>query len=99
MFVPEGKDHRVAGIVLLSFTSETRDSFLALNELPVPANSVYLANMAVDKAFRRCATPQRVRCTRAWQLSVGACLHSWRKRVEAHGDQCCTYAGWAWRGA
>ena len=55
VFLAEGKDHRVAGIVLLSFTDATRDGFLAMNELPVPADSVYLANMAVDKAFRRCA--------------------------------------------
>jgi hypothetical protein len=53
--VPKGREYRIAGVLVLSFTERTRDHFESLGDKPVPELGAYLANMAVDTAFRRCA--------------------------------------------
>jgi hypothetical protein len=60
--VPQGKRHRVVGMTSLSFAEETRDDFSTMGSIPVPQDSVYLSNMAVDPAVRRCVQPVQAFC-------------------------------------
>lgn len=50
--LPPGKDSRLVGTVSLSFDASSREAFASLAP---PEDEAYLANMAVDPKFRRCA--------------------------------------------
>jgi hypothetical protein len=62
-FVPKGREYRVAGLLVLSFTARTRDNFESIGDRQVPELGAYLANMAVDPGFRRCAPAQFLAAT------------------------------------
>ena len=52
--MPEGKKHRLAGAVMLSFVDATREAFPSLQP---PPQHAYLSNTAVDSALHRWAYP------------------------------------------
>jgi hypothetical protein len=74
--LPPGKDSRLVGTVSLSFDASSRETF---DSLAPPQDETYLANMAVDPKFRRCARSGLLCWPSTWEAECSRCTqaHVW----------------------